>query len=141
MKFEFIILPNPRYSIISHFRRLSRITLKKLNANDKETMTVFASITAARTKLPLQFVPRGRTDELQPRDWYVFGILKAMCRRMFHRFIEIVNGTLRKPTAVEFMCKAWAKVQENVIRKAWGIYEEPYDSSELTDEEIFEDET
>jgi hypothetical protein len=181
----------------------------ELNANEKETITVLASITAARTKLPLQFVAKGRTtraersqcgdlenhevthsdsgwtttttfieylkwlrgiygpgpdlhlildlysvhrsqkvreeaaalgihlyfipagftDELQPLDRYVFGVLKAMCRRMFHRFVEIEGSTVRKPNAVEFMCRAWAEVHENVIRKAWGIYEEPDDFS------------
>jgi hypothetical protein len=52
---------------------------------------------------------------------------------MFHRFIEVVSDTVRKPDAVEFMCRAWNEVNENVIRMAWGIYEEPDDFSELTD--------
>jgi hypothetical protein len=61
---------------------------------------------------------------------------------MFHRFIEVVSDTVRKPDAVEFMRRAWNEVNEvneNVIRRAWGIYEEPDDFSELTDAELLEE--
>jgi hypothetical protein len=96
---------------------------------------------AAAWGIPLYLILTGLTNELQPLYRYVFGVLKAMSWRMFHRFVEVVSGAVRKPNAVEFMCRAWADVQENVIRKPWGMYEEADDSSELTDKEIFEDET
>jgi hypothetical protein len=32
-------------------------------------------------------------------------------------------------------------VNENVIRRAWGTYEEPDDFSKLTDAELFEEDT
>jgi hypothetical protein len=66
-----------------------------LDASDKD------SITATRTKLPLQFIVKGRT--------------------------------------VEFMVSAWEDVDENVMRKVWGIYEEPYDDAEPTHKDIFMD--
>jgi hypothetical protein len=86
---------------------------------------------AARLGIRLYFIPAGFTDELQPLDRYVFGVLKAMCRRMFHRFTEVVNDTVRKPDAVEFMVAAWEEVDENVMRKEWGIYEGPCDDGDL----------
>jgi hypothetical protein len=94
---------------------------------------------AARLGIRLYFIPAGFTDELQPLDRYIFGVLKAMCRRMFHRFTEDVQDTVRKPDAAEFMVRAWEQVDENVMRKAWGIYEEPYDDAEPTQEDIFMD--
>jgi hypothetical protein len=96
---------------------------------------------AAALGIRLYFIHAGFTDELQPLDRYVFGVLKAMCRRMFHRFIEVVSDTVRRPDAVEFMCRAWSEVIEYVMRRAWGIYEEPDDVSELTDAELFEEDT
>jgi hypothetical protein len=40
-----------------------------LDASDKDSITVLASITAARTKLPLQFIVKGRTVEFMVRAW------------------------------------------------------------------------
>jgi hypothetical protein len=99
------------------------------------------SVTLKFPTTPLYFIPTGFINELKPLGRYVLAALKAMCGRMFHRFLELVSGTVRKSTAVEFMCRAWAGLQENVIRKTWRIFEEPDDSFELTDEEVFEDET
>jgi hypothetical protein len=54
-------------------------------------------------------------------------------------FTEVVNDTVRKPDAVEFMVKAWGEVDENVMRRPWGIDKEPYDDAEPTHEDIFMD--
>jgi hypothetical protein len=94
---------------------------------------------AARLRIQPYFIPARFTNEIQPLDGYIFGVLKAMRRRMFHRFTEVVNGTVRKPDAVEFMVRAWEEVNENVIRKVWGIYEEPADDTGPTNDDLFMD--
>jgi hypothetical protein len=58
---------------------------------------------------------------------------------MFHRSTETVNDTVRKLDAVEFMIKAWDEVDENVMRKALDIYEEPDDGTEAANKDIVMD--
>jgi hypothetical protein len=60
---------------------------------------------------------------------------------MFLRFIAVVNDRVRKPEAVEFMCRAWDEMNEKLVRKAAGIHEEPDDSPEPTDAELLKRET
>lgn len=79
---------------------------------------------ANRLKIRLHFIPAGWTDELQPLDRYVFGALKSMCRRLFHRFCQAEDPEVRRRDAVGFLCQAWDALTTNIIEKGWGIYED-----------------
>jgi hypothetical protein len=58
-------------------------------------------------------------------DRYIFGALKAMCRRLFHRYVQNhPDGHTTKPDAIRFLIEAWASLTVGVLQKAWGIYED-----------------
>jgi hypothetical protein len=80
---------------------------------------------ASSSGIHLHFIPAGWTDELQPLDRYVFGALKAIGRRLFHRHCQMHDdGRTRKPDAIKFLIEAWEGLTIQVLQKAWGIYED-----------------
>jgi hypothetical protein len=89
----------------------------------------------------LQFIPAGWTDELQPLDRYVFGALKSICRRLFHRHYQVhEDGQTRKPDAIKFLIEAWEALTVHVLQKAWGIYEDVFgDADDDADDEEWEE--
>jgi hypothetical protein len=79
---------------------------------------------AAHLGIVLHFIPAGWTDELQPLDRYIFGALKAMCKRLFHQFCQAEDPAIRRRDAVSFLCQAWEDLATHVVEKSWGIYED-----------------
>jgi hypothetical protein len=75
--------------------------------------------------IELHFIPRGWTDQLQPLDRYVFGALKAACRRLFHRHCQVhQDGKTGKADAIRLLIEAWESVAVGVFEKAWAIYKD-----------------
>jgi hypothetical protein len=72
----------------------------------------------------LYFIPVGWTDELQPLDRYVFGALKAVCRRLFTSFCHEAGTRVTKPDAVAFLREDWDCLNPHVVEKGWGVYED-----------------
>jgi hypothetical protein len=66
----------------------------QLNANDKEKITVLASITAARTKLPLQFIAKGRTVRAERNQ---LGVLEL------HEVTHSESGWTTTKTFLEYL--------------------------------------
>jgi hypothetical protein len=81
---------------------------------------------ASLLNVALHFIPAGWTDELQPLDRYVFGALKSMCRRLFHRFCQTDDQEVRRPDAVKFLCDAWESLAVHVVERGWRIYEDAF---------------
>jgi hypothetical protein len=66
----------------------------ELNANEKEIITVLASITAARTALPLQFVAKGRTTRAE----------RSQCGDLeYHEVTHSDSGWTTTTTFVEYL--------------------------------------
>jgi hypothetical protein len=106
-------------------------------------------IYAQELNIELHFIPPGWTDELQPLDRYVLGVMKSMRRRLFQRFFQHSDDErVKTQDAVHFLIQAWDGLETRVIEKGWTIYEdvlgeaddEDGDSSERADQkdgEIF----
>ena len=87
---------------------------------DKETLTLADSL-----GIKLIFIPAGFTDELQPLDRSVFGVLKGYLRRMWReRFIDNPETKFNKALAVELLIPAWEKISSDLIAQSWSIYAE-----------------
>jgi hypothetical protein len=78
---------------------------------------------ASELGIRLLFIPPGLTDEFQPLDRFVFGVMKANCRRMY-RVHTAAEGVMTKQTAAGFLVRAWEAVSSQVLDDAWSIYEE-----------------
>jgi hypothetical protein len=71
----------------------------------------------------LHSIPPGLTDEFQPLDRAVFGVLKAQAKRLFHaRFHANPYGRRTKREAVADMITTWSLLGKSVIENAWDIY-------------------
>jgi hypothetical protein len=82
---------------------------------------------AGELNIELRFIPPGWTDGLQPLDRYIFGAMKATCRRLFHRFCQHdATGRVKKRDAVRFLSEAWDNLDTRVIEKGWAIYEDVF---------------
>jgi hypothetical protein len=93
-------------------------------------------VVARELGIELHFIPPGWTDELQPLDRYVFGALKSVCRRLFHRHHLLSDdGRTRKSDAICFLIEAWESLGVDVVRKAWGIYEDVLGDPEVEDDD------
>jgi hypothetical protein len=80
---------------------------------------------AARLGIPRHFIPPGLTDEFQPLDLAVFGVLKAQAKRLFHaRFHLNPDERKKKQDSVGDMVSAWPLLRESVIDVAWDVYNE-----------------
>jgi hypothetical protein len=91
---------------------------------------------ARRLGIQLHFIPAGWTDTLQPLDRYIFGALKSMCRRLFHRHLQHDDdGRITKPDAIQFLIEAWNTLSTSIVRKAWGIYEDVMGDPEADDDD------
>jgi hypothetical protein len=79
--------------------------------------------TAARVGVTSHYVPPGLTDEFQPLDRTVFGVLKAQAKRSFHtRFHANPYGRGAKQEIVAEMITAKSVLGASVIEDAWDIY-------------------
>jgi hypothetical protein len=85
----------------------------------------------------LHFIPARWTGELQPLEQYVFGALKAICRKLFARHYTAGNDvTVTKSDVPRFLLEAWSALEVAVIEKGWGIYEDDIgDTADADDED------
>jgi hypothetical protein len=80
---------------------------------------------AASIGIQLLFIPPGMTDEFQPLDRYVFGVMKSNCRRSYRRFCqENPEAVMNQQIAAAFLIRAWEAVSPEVLDEAWCIYDE-----------------
>ena len=78
---------------------------------------------AESLNINLVFIPAGFTDELQPLDRSIFGVLKSYLRRMWRdRFIENPETRFNRALAVELLIPAWERVSTALIAQSWAIY-------------------
>jgi hypothetical protein len=84
--------------------------------------------------IELDHIPPGRTGELQPLDRYVFGALKAICRRLFHCHCQHTNNGVKRPDAAVFLQEAWVSLETRIIGKGWGIFEDAFEGPDADDE-------
>jgi hypothetical protein len=79
---------------------------------------------AERLGINLLFIPPGVTEEVQPLDPFVFGAMKATCRRPYRLQCECNPGTkINQEIAAAFLVRAWEAVSPEVLHDAWAIYE------------------
>jgi hypothetical protein len=78
---------------------------------------------ARRLNIVLHFIPAGQTDQFQPLDRTVFGVLKAIARRLYREFFEgKAEEKVSKQLAARFLKAAWAEVKPSLLTKAWSLY-------------------
>ena len=87
---------------------------------DPQTKTLARSL-----NINLIFIPAGFTDELQPLDRAIFGVLKSHLRRLWReRFTDNPEAKFTKRVAVELLIPAWERISPELIAKSWAIYED-----------------
>jgi hypothetical protein len=80
---------------------------------------------AAAIGINLLFIPPGMTDEFQPLDRYVFGVMKSNCRRTYRLFVQANPGAIvDQQMAAAFLIRAWEAVSPQILDEAWCIYDE-----------------
>jgi hypothetical protein len=79
---------------------------------------------AAELGIHLLFIPPGLTDEMQPLDRFVFGVMKAYGRRMYRNCASSSEQTNKQVTAA-FLVRAWKAVSTTVLDEAWATYDDP----------------
>jgi hypothetical protein len=86
---------------------------------------------AASLGINLLFIPPGMTDELQPLDRYVFGVMKANCRHSYRRFIQAdPEAVVNQRIAARFLVRAWESVSTQTLDEAWCIYDEEVENQQ-----------
>jgi hypothetical protein len=71
------------------------------------------------------------TDELQPLDGYVFGVMKANCRHSCRRFIQAnPEAIMNQQIAAAFLIRAWESVSTQTLDEAWCIYDEEVENQQ-----------
>jgi hypothetical protein len=71
------------------------------------------------------FVPSGLTDEWQPLDRAVFGVVKAISRRLYReKMADRHTEMLTRAEAAQMLMEAWGLVTPATLRRAWACYEE-----------------
>jgi hypothetical protein len=79
---------------------------------------------AADLGIVLKFVPAGMTDELQPLDRAVFGIMKSAMIGMWRQYCaDCETPRLTHKVGAQFLMRAWEMVSARVIANGWRIYE------------------
>jgi hypothetical protein len=67
----------------------------------------------------LWFIPPGLTDELQPLDHFVFGVMKATCRRLYRMHSDWdPEVQMNKEMAAAFIIRGWDAVTAEVLDDA-----------------------
>jgi hypothetical protein len=76
--------------------------------------------------IQLLFIPPALTDELQPLDRFVFGVMKGTYRRPYRLHCECNPGAaMSQEIAAAFLIRAWEGVSTGVLDDAWSLYEFP----------------
>jgi hypothetical protein len=74
--------------------------------------------------ITLLHIPVGATDELQPLDTVVFGVLKSVARHLFRIRIADNPGLKRsKRDAITDMIAAWNALSTETLEAAWNLYQ------------------
>jgi hypothetical protein len=98
---------------------------------------------AADLGITMHLIPASCTDQLQPLDRRIFGILKAKARAKFYNAIGNDPGKVferqrnmerTKIEAVQDMVAAWEELSEDHVLSAWDIYEGATFLSPLVDD-------
>jgi hypothetical protein len=76
---------------------------------------------AEQLGITLHYIPPGLTDELQPLDRKMFGVLKAKAKALFRRRLHDDPSAKRtKRDGVADMIRAWENLSNTVIEEAWS---------------------
>jgi hypothetical protein len=79
---------------------------------------------ARSLNIVMHFIPTGATDSMQPLDRYVFGAMKASCRRVCRsRVAEEGLAKLNKRDFILHLPASWEAVNQTTLAWAWEIYE------------------
>lgn len=74
--------------------------------------------------IELIFIPPGLTDEFQPLDRAVFGVMKQHFRRLWRKqYRDNPEERFSKAKAIELLVPAWERVSPDVLADAWTVYE------------------
>jgi hypothetical protein len=79
---------------------------------------------AEALNIRLHFIPPGMTDEFQPLDRKVFGILNAYGKMLFLRRLTEFASRRTKRHAVQDLIAAWEHLSPTPIEAAWEIYQQ-----------------
>jgi hypothetical protein len=104
---------------------------------------------ARKLEITLHLIPASCTDELQPLDRKIFGVLKAKVKRDFRDAVHQqqvqnrilgVNADVKrtKAEAAQDMVKAWNELSEATTLSAWNIYRTEEGEVDNGDEASFE---
>jgi hypothetical protein len=75
---------------------------------------------ASDSRITLQLIPAGMTNEWQPLDLRIFGSLKMRARELFdEQWMRDESVELTVATAITVLLKAWASVTQDEVLGAW----------------------
>ena len=84
---------------------------------------------AESLNIVLIFIPPGMTDQYQPLDRRIFGVLKQYLRLLWRReYHDDPNQRFTKQKAVQLLVPAWERISPQLIIEGWTIYEDQSDS-------------
>ena len=74
--------------------------------------------------IELIYIPPGLTDEYQPLDRAVFGVMKQHFRYLWRKQYEAdPSQRFSRAKAVQLLIPAWERVSPEVLEDAWTVYE------------------
>jgi hypothetical protein len=69
------------------------------------------------------FISPGLTDDLQPLDRYVFGVMKNLYRRLYRIHFESAGfDEMTQQVATAFLLRTWEQVSPQTLEDAWSLY-------------------
>ena len=73
----------------------------------------------------LIFIPPGMTDQYQPLDRRVFGVLKQYMRLLWRReYMTDPCQRFSKRKAVQLLVPAWERISPQIIRSGWALFDD-----------------
>ena len=78
---------------------------------------------AKNLNISLHFIPPGMTDEFQPLDRKIFGIVKAHAKKFYRKRVKNGIGNITKSGACQDMIQAWDLIKESSVLDSWNIYD------------------
>jgi hypothetical protein len=70
-------------------------------------------------------IPGGYPDKLQPLDRTVFGVMKAIFRRLFEQARHNAEDNRVRKLPIHILKEIWRDLSIACIREGWTIYEDP----------------
>ena len=102
---------------------VENLFIRSISSQTRTVPRWFACFIAQSLDIELHYIPAGCTDEMQPCDRRVFGVLKSAARNLFRqRYANNRSKQMKKPEAVECMIKAWDDIEDTTIDAAWDCY-------------------